>query len=243
MSELFAAKPSNGVNFAIDKSYIRGALWLAALAVVVCLPKPGEAQELSAADKAINDTVKFGTPTGTAPTEWLGATPHFVMVGQFKDYSFDINVTDVATPDFTLSAKREYRAAEGGKLAYIDFEIAANLVTDGIERGFEFEFENADFSSHTLPATFALKDAEFPDGAFSNMELQVEWEWVEKSVIVNEEQLVTEGNLAISLEEGTPADDGTMPNGLIGGFVTGTYDGKPIAISFTAPVTESEIDD
>ncbi len=97
-------------------------------------------------------------------------------------------------------------------------------------------------SPRTPPARdrFALKDAEFPEGAFSNMEhRRSRWEWVEKSVIVNEEQLVTEGNLAISLEEGTPADDGTTPNGLIGGFVTGTYDGKPIAISFTAPVTES----
>lgn len=30
---------------------------------------------------------------------------------------------------------------------------------------------------------------------------------------------------------------------MIGGFVTGTFQGMPIAISFTAPVTEAEIDD
>ena len=36
--------------------------------------------------------------------------------------------------------------------------------------------------------------------------------------------------------------DGTSPNGMIGGFVTGTFEGKPIAISFTAPVVEAEID-
>lgn len=244
MPELFAAKPSTDIRFSIDKSYLRGALWVAALAVLVCLPRPADAQELSAEDKAVNDTVTFGSPTGTAPTEWLGATPHFVMVGAFKDYRFDIDVRDMAgVENFELFAKREYAPREDGKLAYIDFEVAVNLVTDGIERGFEFEFENADFSTHTLPATFALKDAEFPEGTFSNLELQIEWEWVEKSVIVNEEQLVTKGDLVVALDEGTPVEDGTAPNGLIGGFVTGTYDGKPIVISFTAPVTEAEIDD
>lgn len=244
MPELFAAKPSTEIRFSIDKSYLRGALWIGALAVLVCLPGPADAQELSAQDKAVNDVVRFGSPTGAAPTEWLGATPHFVMVGAFKDYRFDIDVHDIArVENFELFAKREYAPREDGKLAYIDFEVAVNLVTDGIERGFEFEFENADFSAHTLPATFTLKDAEFPPGAFSNMELQIEWEWVEKSLIVNEEQLVTEGTLAVALEEGTPVADGTTPSGLIGGFVTGTYDGRPIAISFTAPVTEAEIDD
>jgi hypothetical protein len=243
MSELFAAKPSTGADFTVPKSYLRGALWVAALAVLVCLPRPAEAQDLSAEDKAINDTVTVGAGGATAPTEWLGATPHFVMVGAFKDYSFDINVTDVAAvSDFELSAKREYAPLADGKLAYIDFEIAVNLVTDGIERGFEFEFENADFSTHALPATFTLQGEEFPEGALSNMELQIEWEWVEKSVIVNEEQLYSEGALTVALEEATPIEDGTAPNGMIGGFVTGTFEGKPIAISFTAPVTEAEID-
>jgi hypothetical protein len=227
-----------------QKSYLRGAIWAAALVTMVVLPRPGEAQDLSAADKAINDNVTAGTTTGQAPTEWLGATPHFVMVGDFKDYHFDIEHADLtAAKDFSLSAKREYKKGEDGKLAYVDFEVAVGLVTDGIERGFEFEFENADFSSHAVPTTYALQDAEFPEGEFSNMELEIEWEWVEKSVIVNEESLYTDGKLTIAHEEGTPGDDGTSPNGMIGGFVTGTFEGKPIAISFTAPVTESEVDD
>ena len=55
--------------------------------------------------------------------------------------------------------------------------------------------------------------------------------------------LYTEGTLTVAHESGTAEADGTMPNGMIGGFVTGTFEGKPIAISFTAPVTEAEIDD
>lgn len=227
-----------------QKSYLRGAIWIAALAVAVMLPRVGDAQELSDADKAINNVVTAGLATGKAPTEWLGATPHFVMVGAYKDYSFDIEYADLTVAkDFGLSAKREYKVGADGKLDYVDFEVAVNLITNGIERGFEFEFENADFSGHALPATFALKDAEFPEGAFSNMELQVEWEWVEKSIIVNEEALYSDGSLVLSHDEGTPVADGTVPNGMIGGFVTGTYEGKPIAISFTAPVAEAEIDD
>lgn len=227
-----------------QKSYLRGAIWVAALATIVLLPNGAEAQELSDADKAINNVVSAGAATGAAPTAWLGATPHFVMVGAYKDFSFDIEYADLSVAkDFELSAKREYRKGEDGKLAYIDFEVAVNLITNGIERGFEFEFENADFSGHPVPTTYALKDAEFPEGQFSNMELQIEWEWVEKSIIVNEETLYTEGSLTVAHEDGTPVADGTSPNGMIGGFVTGTYEGKPIAISFTAPVTEAEIDD
>lgn len=244
MTDLFAAKSAEPQPFTINKSYLRGAIWLAALAVLVLLPKPSEAEELSAADQAINNVVKVGAATGKAPTAWLGPTAHFVMVGAYKDYAFDIEVPDLAVArDFELKAKREYAPGEGGKLKYIDFEVAVNLTTDGIERGFEFEFENADFTGHQVPASFALKDAEFPEGLFSNMELQIEWEWVEKSVIVNEEQLYSDGTLTVALEGGTPVDDGTSPNGLVGGFVTGTFEGKPIAISFTAPVTEAEIDD
>lgn len=232
------------VDIATTRAAARGAIVLGVIAGILLLPAPGRAQELSDADKAISNTVVVGDPAGSAPTAWLGETPHFVMVGEFGDYSFNIQATDLAaTPDFALEAKREYRAAEGGSgLDYIDFEIAVALTTNGIERGIELEFENADFADQPIPSTYTLKDEEFPAGLFSNMELQIEWEWVEKSVIVNEEQLYSEGALTVSHESGTAESDGTMPNGLVGGFVTGTYEGKPIAISFTAPVVEAEID-
>jgi hypothetical protein len=231
-------------NFSTYRAMGRGAIALGVLALLVLLPRPAGAQELSDADKAISNAVAIGDAAGAAPTQWLGATPHFVMVGTFKDYSFNIQATDLAAiPDISVEAKREFGAAEAGGLNYIDFEIAVNLTTNGIERGIELEFENADFADYPVPSTFVLQDAEFPEGLLSNMELQIEWEWVEKSVIVNEEQLYTEGTLTVAHESGDKAADGTIPTGMIGGFVTGTFEGKPIAISFTAPVTEAEIDD
>ncbi len=47
MTDLLAPKSAEPQPFTINKSYLRGAIWLAALAVVVLLPKPSEAAELA----------------------------------------------------------------------------------------------------------------------------------------------------------------------------------------------------
>jgi len=202
------------------------------------------AQDLSAEDQAVNANASLGE-TAEAPTEWLGEAPHFVMVGSMGDYSFNINAPDLgAVSDAAFTGKREYGHKEDGSLALIDFEIAANAVMNDIERTFELEFANADFKSHTLPATFTLEpEEEFPEGAKASLEVQFEWEWVEKSAIVNEESLVDTGTLDLRLDNGAADADGVSADGLIGGFATATLDGKTIAISFTVPVTEAEIDD
>ena len=202
------------------------------------------AQELSPQDQAINATATLGE-TATAPTAWLGATPHFVMVGEFGDYSFNINLPDLAaTPDAAITGKREYGRDDAGALHLIDFEVAANAVMNDIERTIELEFANADFNSHTLPMSFAIEPgAEFPEGAKASLEVQFEWEWVEKSAIVNEEGLIDAGSLDLALNDGTADAEGVAANGVIGGFATATKDGKTLAISFTVPVTEAEIDD
>lgn len=200
------------------------------------------AEDLSDADKAINNVVVVGA-AGEAPTAWLGETPHFVMVGTFKDYEFNIQVPNLeAMSDIGLSGKREYRPGANG-LDYIDFEVALNAITNGIERSIELEFENANFSAHSVPSTFELQGEEFPEGLLSNLEFAAEWEWVEKSVIVNEEELMDGGALTVALETGDAGEDGTVATGLVGGFVSAEFDGKPIAISFTTPVSEAEIDD
>lgn len=213
-----------------------------AAGLLALAPAAALAQALTDAEKAVSNVVTLGDATD-APTEWLGAAPHFVMVGDFGEFTFAINVKDPdKTENFELRGKREYRKGEKG-LDYIDFEIAVDLITNGIERGIELEFENANFSAHPVPSTYALQDKEFPAGLFSNMELQIEWEWVEKSFIVNDEKLYSDGQLTVGLEDGKAEADGTAPNGVIGGFATGSMDGKKIAISFSAPVAETEIDD
>ncbi|KFL29686.1 hypothetical protein JP75_19635 [Devosia riboflavina] len=198
---------------------------------------PAFAQTLSAEDQAINLNATLGE-TAEAPTAWLGATPHFVMVGAFGDYSFNVNLPALEGAAAEIVGKREYGHDDAGALRLIDFEVAVNAVMNDIERTVELEFANADFNAHTLPLSFALSpDEEFPEGAKASLEVQFEWEWVEKSTIVNEEGLVDSGTLDLALNEGTAA------NGLIGGFATLTRDGKTLALSFTVPVTEAEIDD
>lgn len=199
------------------------------------------AQDLSEADRAINNTVALGEPMD-APTQWLGAEPHFVMVGAFGDYVFAINAADPEAAGVELAGKREYRPGADG-LAFIDFEIAIDAVIGDIERSIEMEFENADFGRYALPAGFALQGEAFPAGKLSNLELEFEWEWVEKSVVVNEEALFTDGALTLAVDDGEADERGFSDTGLIGGFVTATRDGQTLAISFTAPVREAEIDE
>lgn len=202
-----------------------------------------QAAELSAEDAAINRTATLGAPA-EAPSAWLGETPHFIMVGAFGDYSFNINLPDLAAAEASVTGKREYGRAASGALSLIDFEIAANAVMDGIERTIELEFANADFATHTLPMGFDItSEAEFPEGPLASLEVQFEWEWVEKSTIVNEEGLIDAGRLDLALNQGEPDADGVAANGLIGGFATATRDGKTLTLSFTVPVTEGEIDD
>ena len=204
---------------------------------------PAFAQTLSAEDQAINLNATLGE-TATAPSAWLGATPHFVMVGAFGDYTFNVNLPTLEGAAAEVVGKREYGRDDAGALHLIDFEVAVNAIMNDIERTVELEFANADFNTHTLPLSFALSpDEEFPEGAKASVEVQFEWEWVEKSTIVNEEGLVDSGALDLALNEGTANAEGIAPNGLIGGFATLTRDGKTLALSFTVPVTEAEIDD
>lgn len=204
---------------------------------------PAFAQTLSAEDQAINLNATLGE-AATAPTAWLGATPHFVMVGAFGDYSFNVNLPALEGAAAEVVGKREYGHDDAGALQLIDFEVAVNAVMNDIERTIELEFANADFNTHTLPLSFTLSpDEEFPQGAKASVEVQFEWEWVAKSTIVNEEGLVDSGTLDLALNEGTADAEGIAANGLIGGFATLTRDGKTIALSFTVPVTEAEIDD
>jgi hypothetical protein len=114
-------------------------------------------------------------------------------------------------------------------------------VIGGIERKIELEFENRDFTSHALPADFALQGEEFPEGLRSTLEVETEWE--HGGVSVNDEVGGWTGVLSLALDQGTPDDKGLLPDGLIGGFVTATNGAETLAISFTVPVVEYEVED
>lgn len=176
-----------------------------------------------------------------APADWLGAEPHFLLMGTVGGYRFAVDLDAAALSGVEeFEGKREYLAVAEG-FRYIDFEVALKIVLDGIEKAIELEFENHDFAAHALPADFALQGAEFPEGLLSTLELQFEWEHAGTSV--NEEIGGWEGVLRLALDEGTADGKGLRPDGRIGGFVSARRGDDAVVISFTVPVAEYEIED
>ncbi|WP_138469494.1 hypothetical protein [Poseidonocella sp. HB161398] len=179
---------------------------------------------------------------GTAPAAWLGETPHFVMVGRAGGHDFDIRYDDIAAAQGVagLEAKREYLQDDDGFL-YGDFEFTLQAVIDGIEKQIELEFENRDFAGFALPASFELQEGEFPEGPYSNAE--VEFEWEADGVSVNGEVAGWTGRLDMAMDSGTPDAQGLKGDGLVAGYLAAEKDGETLAVSFTVPVTEFEIED
>ncbi len=191
---------------------------------------------------AADPVVTTNNAMTAAPGEWLGETPHFVLMGTVSGQVLDIQMPDIAAAEGVASfaGKREYRQKEGG-FDYIDFEVALEAVIGGVERKFEVEFENADFASQTLPATLALDASEFPEGARSNAEIELEWEVGGQTV--NAEVAGWAGEFVLAKDEGTPDDMGLSGDGMIGGFAKAELNGETWVLSFTVPVAEYEIDD
>jgi hypothetical protein len=204
------------------------------LAAVLCL----------LAVPAFAETIATDAPTLTAaPSEWLGATPHFVVMGTVGGREMNIQLTDMAAAAGVaeFQGKREYLPGEGGAFRYGDFEVALKATIGGVERSIELEFENDDFSTVTLPSDFQLVPENFPKGLASYLEFSGEWE--DASGSVNDEIGGFSGVMTVTLDEGTPDDKGLRPDGMIGGFATAEAAGDVVVISFTVPVAEYEIDD
>jgi hypothetical protein len=176
------------------------------------------------------------------PAAWLGAQPHFVMIGTINGTAFNVQFPDIAAAAgiASFAAKREYLTVEGG-FTYIDFEVALEADIGGVERTIEIEMENQDFAKQSLPADFALQEAEFPAGLLSNLETQ--WEWEVGGASFNEEVLGWTGVVRIESDQGTPDDKGLLGDGMVSGYINAVRGTDTLVISFTAPVTEYEIED
>jgi hypothetical protein len=195
-----------------------------------------------AASPILAETVATAGNTLTAPpAEWLGEAPHLVLMGTIAGHEIDIQIVDTAIATVAeFAGKREY-AIDGEGYRYLDFEVALKAVIGDVERSFEFEFENHDFSAHALPATFEFVDAEFPEGLKSNLEAELEWETGGTSV--NAEEAGWTGSLSLAADGGTADDKGLLPDGLVGGYAVAEKDGARLVMSFTVPVAEYEIED
>jgi hypothetical protein len=204
------------------------------LAAILCLVATPTLAEVIATD----------APTlSAAPTEWLGPTPHLVIMGTVNGRELNIQLTDPAAVAAVaeFAGKREYLPGDAGTFRYGDFEVGLKAKIGGVERSIELEVENDDYAKFVLPSDFQLVPENFPKGPASYLELSMEWE--DSAGSVNDEIGAFNGVLSVQLDEGTPDDKGLRPDGMIGGFVNAEKDGQIVTISFTVPVAEYEIDD
>ena len=198
---------------------------------------------LAAPALAQDATITHGNTLTAPPEAWLGDAPHLVMMGTIAGRPVDVQLLDMAMAVGIASfeGKREYLPGEGGTWRYADFEVSLSAVIDGIEKSFELEIENADFTQHPLPASFALQDVNFPEGALAFLEVEAEWET--DAATVNDEVVGWGGLLTLSLDSGTPDAEGLVPDGLIGGYIVAESGGDRLVVSFTVPVVEYEKDE
>jgi hypothetical protein len=177
------------------------------------------------------------------PTEWLGPTPHLILVGTLAGHPVDIRMPDMAAAQGVarFEGKREYLPAEGGGWRYGDFEVVLDATLGGVERRFEMELENHDFLEHPLPASFELGAENFPRGARAFLEAEAEWETAEGAV--NEELGGWTGRLTLHEDSGTPDAEGLLPDGRIAGFLVAEREGERLVMSFTVPVGGYEKDE
>jgi hypothetical protein len=199
----------------------------------------GAAPALAVADPMV-ETVTPGNRLAAAPTEWLGETPHLVIMGTVNGYPFDLQYLDLAAADVhAVEVKREY-AVNGDKRPYIELDFALQAVIDGVAKSIEGKLNHADFLTLSLPATMALGTVENPEGA--NTFTEFEFEWEKDGVSVNEEIGDWGGTAVLALDSAFETTEPTG-DGRIGAFIDARNGDNMLVISFTFDVDEVEVEE
>lgn len=194
--------------------------------------------------------VTKNNPMTQPPSKWLGAVPHFVMMGKSGQYKFDIQILEKSPHLKSLIGKREYeKLVSTGEVRFVEFEAGLKAVIGGIEREIELGFSNADFDDEKVPGIFSLIPNENEDfmpigikGAKAGCEIEWEWEIPSKNIFVAQELKTPSGLFFFDLNAGTLNKDKTLDNGYIGGFGIAELENGTIYISFTVPMVEEEED-
>ncbi|MEM1130617.1 MAG: hypothetical protein AAGH83_08860 [Pseudomonadota bacterium] len=190
----------------------------------------------------LKEVISAALPLEEPPFEWMGETPHFVMMGTVDGYTFNVQVTDVEAADnlSKFTAKREYKA-DGSGYRYVEFKIDLESVIGGIEREIELDFQNHDFLSFQDVATLQLGSTKYPQGEAAYFELEFEWD--SQGTSVDEEIDDWQGVLILHHDEGETDDKGLSGTGEIGALVQATRGSDTMIISFSAPVVDYDVDD
>jgi hypothetical protein len=176
---------------------------------------------------------------GDAPAEWLGDTPHLVVMGTLDGQPVDIRFPDIAAAEGVarFEAEREYLPGHAG-WRYADFEISFEAVVEGVETSFQIEVENEDFLQQPAPASFDLVEDRFPEGARAFLEVSAERDGEDE-----EEVEGWTGTLTLAEDSGQRDHDMLLLDGTIGGHLVAERGEDRLVLSFTVPVTGFEKED
>jgi hypothetical protein len=178
-----------------------------------------------------------GNTLTAAPEAWLGAAPHFVMMGTVAGHEFAVEVMDLDSEAASEAyAKREY-VVKDGDTRFVEFEANVRLMVAEVEKFIELEIDSHDFSGLDLPATLDLQGEEFAEGAQARLEVGVHW------IDGADEVEGWTGTLVLAHDSGEADEDGMVPDGMIGAFIRAERGEDSLVVSFTLPVDEYEVEE
>lgn len=188
----------------------------------------------------LKETVTPGNTLTEAPAEWLGETPHLVIMGDVNGYSFDVQYLDLRAADIhDIEVKREY-LIDGDARPYQELDFEVQAVIDGVAKTIEGKLNHADFLTLSLPAEMSLTAEENPEGASTYTEFEFEWE--HDGVSVNEE-IGDWGGDAILVQDAAFGAEEPVADGLSGGYINAMRGDDHLIISFTFEVMEAEVEE
>ncbi|PIE09278.1 MAG: hypothetical protein CSA72_13540 [Rhodobacterales bacterium] len=194
----------------------------------------------AASADVVTQTVTPNNTLTAAPTEWLGDTPHLVIMGSVNGYTFDVQYPDLTTADVhAVEVKREY-LIDGDARPYQELDFEVQAIIDGVAKKIEGKLNHADFLTLELPATLALQGEENPEGAQTYTEFEFEWETAGTSV--NEEHGAWTGTAVLAHDDAFGSDT-PVADGLAGGFIDAVNGDDHIVMSFTFEVSEADVDE
>ena len=190
----------------------------------------------------IKETATPGNTLTVAPAQWLGETPHLVIMGAVNGYTFDVQMLDLANAEglHATETKREY-LIDGDARPYQEFDAEAQMILNGLAKKIEFKINHADFLTlGDLPQTLELSAEENPAGPLTFFEFEMEWET--DGVSVNEEIAEWDGTAIVALDSAFGALE-PVEDGFAGGFITANHGGETLVISYTFVVDEAEVEE
>lgn len=186
------------------------------------------------------DTITPGNTLTEAPTEWLGETPHLIIMGTVNGHNFDVQYLDLAAANLhAIEVKREY-LIDGIKRPYQELDFEVQTIIDGVAKTIEGKLNHADFLTLELPAEMTLQAEENPEGPMTYTEFEFEWE--HEGVSVNEEVGDWDGTATLVYDDAFGASE-PVGDGLAGGFIDAHKGDNHLVMSFTFEIGEAEVEE